>query len=284
MAIRELSVNTQAAYVSDLYQWFAYILQYQDNKSVLEITDSDITEFLFFCKKEGNNALRQKVRISTIRSFFKFLRKNKYMKENPTEFIDAPKKSSPIVVQTFLTSEQVAQMREKLIAYGDLQLRLYATLSLSTMARLSAIASLKWSQVDINACVICNVLEKEAKVVDIYFNDEVKQLLIQLKGYRELHNIEDYGWIFVTRKVRPEKPINSTTLYSWCKRIGAMCGVPSLHPHDFRHSGATLLCNAGMKLEDISILLNHESTDTTRKYYIKSDTARINDIKSRLNY
>ena len=30
--------------------------------------------------------------------------------------------------------------------------------------------------------------------------------------------------------------------------------------------------------------LNHESTDTTQKFYVKSDKARINDIKSRLNY
>ena len=63
-----------------------------------------------------------------------------------------------------------------------------------------------------------------------------------------------------------------------------MIGVPTLHPHDFRHSGATMLRKAGMDIEDVSTLLNHESTSTTIKYYIKQDTDRINDIKNRLNY
>ena len=56
-----------------------------------------------------------------------------------------------------------------------------------------------------------------------------------------------------------------------------------MHPHDFRHSGATLLKNAGMSLEDVSVLLNHDSTDTTKKFYIKEDTARISSIKSAYN-
>lgn len=78
-------------------------------------------------------------------------------------------------------------------------------------------------------------------------------------------------------------PVNSGTLNEWCKRIGQMIGAPSLHPHDFRHSGATLLKNAGMALEDVSTLLNHESTATTKKYYIKEDTARLSSIKRTYN-
>ena len=63
------------------------------------------------------------------------------------------------------------------------------------------------------------------------------------------------------------------------QKIGEMIGIPTLHPHDFRHSGATLLKNAGMPLEDVSELLSHESTDTTKKYYIKQDIQRIGTAK-----
>lgn len=55
----------------------------------------------------------------------------------------------------------------------------------------------------------------------------------------------------------------------------------TLHPHDFRHSGATLLKNAGMSLEDVSSLLNHAGTDVTNKYYIKKDTTKIQSAKDR---
>ena len=284
LAIRDRSETTKYQYETSLKQWFVYILDNQGNRSVLDITDDDITEFLYFCKQEGNNTNRMKMRISVISSFYKFLRKKKLLTTNPTEFIEAPRRTSPVITQTFLTLEQVAQMREKLIENGDLQLRLYAMLSLSTMARINAIASLRWSQIDINSCVISDVREKEGKIVSIYFNDEVKQLLIALKQQREEKQQADHGWLFYSGRCTEKRHINKGTLNDWSHQIGKMINVPTLHPHDFRHSGATLLRNAGMELEDVSTLLNHEDTGTTIKYYIKRDTARINDIKNRINF
>lgn len=58
-----------------------------------------------------------------------------------------------------------------------------------------------------------------------------------------------------------------------------MIGQPTLHPHDFRHSYATLLKNEGVMLEDISTMLNHAGTDVTKQYYIKLDTSKVRKIK-----
>lgn len=284
LSLRDRADTTKYQYETNLKQWFIFILECQENRSVLELTDDDITEFLFWCKNQGNNTMRMKVRTSVISSFYRFLRKKKLISTNPTEFIEAPKKSTPVVVQTFLTTEQVALMREKLIQNGDIQLRLYAMISLSTMARLNAIASIRWDQIDLQNCVIHDVLEKENKIVDLYFNDETKQLLLQLQEQRKTENKNDHGWLFYTPHLSDSKHISKTTLYDWCKKIGQMIGVKTLHPHDLRHSGANLLKYAGMDLEDISILLNHENTGTTLKYYIKQDKARINAIKSRYNF
>lgn len=283
MAVRDLAASTQEQYIQSLRQWFIWILDNQGNRSVLEMDDDDITAFLYFCKSEGNNAARMKLRTSIISAFYRFLRKKRYLTANPTEFIESPKKITPITVQTFLTPEQVALMREKLIEHGDTQLRLYATLSLSTMARLSAIASLRWNQVDTQTCIIHDVLEKEGKIVDLYFNEEVKLLFEELRNQREHSGKNDKGWVFYTGRTTPTRHINNGTLNAWCKAIGEMIGVPTLHPHDFRHSGATLLKNAGMSLEDVSVLLNHESTDTTKKFYIKQDIRRISSVKNRYN-
>lgn len=282
MSMRNLSQMTQMHYTYDLEQWFIYIYDNQQNRSVKELTDDDITEFIYFCMNEGNNSERIKLRLATISAFYRFMRKKKLIKENPTEFIDRPKKGLKITQQTYLTAEQVAMMREKLITAEDLQLRLYAMLSLSTMARVKAIASIRWDQVDLDNKIITGVLEKEGKIVDLYFSDEVKYLIIQLKLQRQSKGKDDHGWLFYSGRNR-DKPVNSGTLNAWCKRIGKMIGVPSLHPHDFRHSGATLLKNAGMALEDVSILLNHEDTNTTKKFYIKEDTARISSIKRAYN-
>lgn len=80
---------------------------------------------------------------------------------------------------------------------------------------------------------------------------------------------------------KPWMPITSSTAGDWCKKIGEMIDEPTLHPHDFRHSGATLLKNAGMSLEDVSSLLNHAGTDVTNKYYTKKDTTKIQSAKDR---
>ena len=283
MSMRNLSLTTQKHYEYDLQQWFIYVLDNQQNKSVTALTDDDITDFLYFCKNEGNNTERIKARIASISAFYRFMRKKKYIKENPTEFIDRPKRGLKITQQTFLTPEQVALMRERLIRAEDLQLRVYAMLSLSTMARVTAISSIKWEQIDIDAKVIKGVLEKEGKIVDLFFSDEVKYLLCQLKLQRESSQKNDHGWLFYSGRCTETRHINASTLNMWSKRIGKLIGVPTLHPHDFRHSGATLLKNAGMSLEDVSTFLSHESTDTTKRFNIKQDTARISNIKSAYN-
>ena len=284
MSLRDLSPKSIYSYEKDLNQWFIYILDHQFNQCVTELSDDDITEFLYFCKQEGNNVERMKRRMAAISAFYKFLRKKKLIKENPTEFMDRPKKGMPVTVQTYLTPEQVDLMRTKLTEYGDLQLKTYAMFSLSTMARVNAIANLKWEQIDFEARECRDVLEKEGYIVELSFSNEVKDLLLALKKEREDKGINDYGWVFYSRYNNETKPISNGTLLEWCKKIGNMIGVPTLHCHDFRHSGATLLKNMGMSLEDISELLHHNGTDVTSKFYIKKDTSKIKALKDKFEF
>lgn len=284
MSLRDLSPKSIYGYEKDLNQWFIYILDHQFNQCVTELSDDDITEFLYFCKQEGNNVERMKRRMAAISAFYKFLRKKKLIKENPTEFMDRPKKGMPVTVQTYLTPEQVDLMRTKLTEYGDLQLKTYAMFSLSTMARVNAIANLKWEQIDFEARECRDVLEKEGYIVELSFSNEVKDLLLALKKEREDKGINDYGWVFYSRYNNETKPISNGTLLEWCKKIGNMIGVPTLHCHDFRHSGATLLKNMGMSLEDISELLHHSGTDVTSKFYIKKDTSKIKALKDKFEF
>lgn len=281
MSLRDLSPKSIYGYEKDLNQWFIFILDHQFNQCVTELNDDDITEFLYFCKQEGNNVERMKRRMASISAFYKFLRKKKIIKENPTEFMDRPKKGMPIVTQTYLTMEQVELMKTKLDEYGDLQLKTYALFSLSTMARVNAIANLKWEQIDFEARQCNDVLEKEGYIVELNFSVEVKELLLALKQERIDKGINDYGWVFYSRYNTETRPISNGTLLEWCKKIGDMIGVPTLHCHDFRHSGATLLKNMGMSLEDISELLHHSGTDVTSKFYIKKDTTKIKNLKDK---
>lgn len=283
MSIRDLSENTVKQYNADLMQWFIYMHDNQFNLSVLDATEDDVSEYYYWRKQQGNNVNRQKRIMSSISAFYKFLRKKRLIKESPVEFIDRPKQGLPIAIQTYLTKDQVQLMREKLEEYGDIQLQAYAFLSLTTMARVHAIASLKWDQVDFDERICSDVLEKEGKIVELSFSEETKDYLLKLIEHRKENNIDDHGRIFISPYVTDDKPIQDGTLNSWCKKIGDLIGVPSLHPHDFRHSYATLMKNAGIDLESISEMLNHANVDVTKKFYIKSDSSKIRKLKDSVN-
>ena len=283
MSIRDLSKNSIQAYNADLRQWFIFMYDNQFNLSVLEATEDDITEYYYWRKQKGNNVNRQKRIMASISAFYKFLRKKKLIVESPTEFIDRPKSGQPITVQTYLTKEQVQLMREKLKEYGDIQLQVYAFLSLTTMARVNAIASLKWDLVDFDERICSNVLEKEGKIVELSFSRETKEYMEKLIQCRKDNNIDDHGRIFISPYTNENKPIKNSTLNDWCKKIGNMIGVPTLHPHDFRHSYATLLKDSGISLEDVSTMLNHSGTDVTKKYYIKVDTSKVRKLKDAID-
>lgn len=281
MSIRDLSENTIKQYNADLMQWFIYMYNEQFNLSVLEATDEDLEEYFYWRKQLGNNVNRQKRVMSSISAFYKFLRKKKLIKESPTEFLDRPKKATPIMKQTFLTLEQVDELRRKLEECGDLQLYTYIMFGLSTMARVNAMAHLRWEQVDLEDRTCSDVLEKEGKIVDLYFSEEVAELLKKLKAYREQNDINDFGWVFVTQHVNEESCITNSTLNEWCKRAGKMIDVPTLHNHDLRHSGSNLLKNLGMDIQDIAELLHHESTDTTVKHYLTVNKKKVKENKDK---
>lgn len=291
MELRELSEKTQEAYRSDLFQWWIYVLDNQNNRSVLELDEDDLTEFFYHCKTSGNNSRRMRRRMSSVAAFYKFLRKKKLIIENPMELLDRPTKDTDILVQTYLTEEQVADMKSKLSEIINdekitniqrhqwMTLRAYALFSLSTMARVNAVRGVTWKQIDFENRVASQVVEKEGYIVDLYFSKETKSVLEELKKYREDNDIDDGGYIFVAKSNDGYNMPTVTTVNIWCKKIGSLIGVETLHPHDWRHSAATLLKNRGMALEDVSALLHHSGTDVTRKHYIKEDTKKLQSAK-----
>lgn len=274
MEIRELSPKTIYGYERDLMQWFSYLVREQFNPSVLTVNEEDIEEFIYWCKEQGNNTERIKRRMSSIAAFYKFLRRKKEIKESPMEFIVRPKKGLPVVVQTFLTAEQVQQIREWLDTQNDLQLTTFFEFALDTMARVSALTSIKWEQIDFDNYVVNEVLEKEGYIVTLYFNDVTKDLLEKLKKQREDEGIKcDY--LFMSKYNQEYNGITTSALDAWTKKIGSVINVPSLHCHDFRHSGSQLRKLAGMPIETISSLLNHAGLDVTKKFYLREDKSQM---------
>ena len=277
MEIRGLSPTTIYGYERDLKQWMSYLVREQFNPSILDINEEDIEEFIYYCKEEGNNASRIQRRMSPISELYKFLRKKKKIKENPMEFISRPKKGLPVVIQTYLTLEQVKEIREHLKEENNLQLTTYFEISMSTMARKTAISNITWEQIDFDNMLIKDVLEKEQRLVTLYFNEITRDLLLALKKKREKENIKS-KYVFLVKYNGEWSKADGDNLTKWAKKIGKYIDIPTLHCHDFRHSSASLKKNAGMPLEEVSSLLNHLSTDVTKKHYIKEDESKKGEM------
>lgn len=282
LSIKELSERTIYGYETDLIAWFSYIYIFQGNKSVIEIDEDDLTEYFYYRKLEGNNTRRLKRIMSSISALFIYLRKKRITKENPMEYIDRPRKDNNVVEQTFLTQEQVDKVILELERDRNKNLRVltYFALGLSTMARVNALSNIKWSQINFDVMVITGSVEKEGYVVDFDFDEYCKELLLELKAKNELNGVNS-DFVFATKYNGIYNCPDNATCNNWCKKIGEIIDVPSLHNHDLRHSGATIMKNNGAKLEDISKLLNHMSTDVTLKFYIKSDNTKLKESKAK---
>lgn len=280
MQMRELSEKTVYSYECDIKAWFRYIYKEQFNQCAKDLTEDDIEEMIFFCKEQGNNTERIKRRMASISAFYKFLRRKKEIVENPMEFVPRPKKGLPVVVQTFLTKEQYEEIKVKLEEFNDLQLKTYVMLSLSTMARVNAVSNIKWDQIDFDSRTVDDVLEKEGKIVTLFFSEEVKDLLLKLKEEREKDGI-NVPYVFVTRYNGVYKKAETGALGDWTRKVGTAIGVPTLHPHDWRHSGSQLLSLSGCPIETISSLLNHSGLDVTKNHYLRQDKTKMQKEKDK---
>jgi integrase/recombinase XerC len=286
-----LSESSKISYQSDFNQWLVYIMENYENRYILDIINEDVDDmidlledFIAFCTSVlGNNERRIQRRMSSISSFFLYLRKKRKIRENPIDFLDRPKVSvgeKLQIKQTFLTKEQVEEIRKGLKEIGDLQLELFFEFGLSTMARANAISNVKIEQINFEKNRVEDVLEKEGYRVTLFPSQRTMELIKQWLKYREEQGIEN-EYLFITKYGGQWKKVEKTTLQSsWIKKIGNIIGIPELHCHDLRHSGSNLLYHSGMKLEDVSLLLNHRGTDVTKNHYLEVNKDAIQDKKA----
>lgn len=292
-----LSETTKKSYESDFNQWLVFINERYESGHIYEedilkiLKDEDgmedmvdlIEDYVAFCSSVlGNNERRIQRRMSSISSFFLYLLKRRRIKSNPLDYLERPSVRAgekPQVLQTFLTEEQIRDIRKGLKEMEDTQLELYFEMSLSTMARVNAVRNIRLDQLDLEENSVSGVREKEGYIVDLYMSDRTVELIKEWLDERKEREV-DSEYLFSTRYGGKWNQVSKSTIQTvWAKKIGEIIGIKELHPHDFRHSGSSLLFNKGMPLEDVQELLNHQSPETTLKYYIKRDMQKLQEKK-----
>jgi len=258
-----LSKNTLVSYEHDIKSFLIFL---NDNKvELFKVQQSDINSFVSFRFSKGISSSSNMRLISSLKKFFIYLVSHNFIKKNPTENIESPRKVK--LLPHTIDVESV----DKLLNSPDLKTRFGARdkamleILYACGLRVSELVSLKFSQVVIESNFL-RVMGKGSKERIIPINDYA---LTFLKTY-----IEDFRSEFMKSKKTDSlflsnRGLEMTRHSFWhiIKKYALQAGINDhLSPHTLRHAFATHMINNGADLRVVQLLLGHSDLSTTQLY------------------
>lgn len=232
----------------------------------LKLSSRDIEIFIQYLAQKKDKRSTQSRKISTLRSFYRFLNKRNIIPVNPVELISL--RGDHKKLPEFLYSDEMVKVLKSISTTTPLSLRNMALLELfyATGMRVSEISNLKLDQIDFELNLIL-VHGKGNKDRYVAFGEEAKtalnNYLVEARKKLLLHKT-DYGYVFLNSN---GNRITSRGLEYIIKNIFLNAGISaSVHPHMLRHTFATQMLNNGADLRTVQELLGHESISTTQIY------------------
>ena len=270
-----LSRQTWSSYLEDIQAFFNH---FQDKKTTDDLEDTDLYEILKYELAIGHSVSTALRRLSCMRNFFLFLKRDGYYQGTIPD-IEAPKK--PKYLPNCLTEDEV----EALLNAPDLStpsgLRDKAMLETmySSGLRVSELLSLERAQVNLNKGVI-TVFGKGAKERRVPVADyAIEYIKEYIKDVRSKVDVNHSKYLFLSKK---GEPLSRVYFFKQVKKYSELAGIKTnVSPHTLRHSFATHLLNHGAQLRIVQSMLGHTNIATTQIYThvssekIKSDYDKI---------
>ncbi|OUO67085.1 tyrosine recombinase XerC [Thomasclavelia spiroformis] len=262
---RNYSNNTIASYRREIMHFKVYLVQ----EGICDYNDVDYLMLRgYLTKLYDENLAKSSInhRLSALRSFFDYLLKEEFIKDNPFKLIESQKvgQRNP----DFLFQEEMIDLLDSIETKDDLGIRNKAMLELmyASGLRCSEVANLQVSDIDFNQMVVL-VHGKGGKDRYVPFHEYARDWLIkyidEARNNLMIKN-EGHNFIFVNKFGNPltnrgiENIVDRVTFkYDATKKI---------HPHTIRHSFATHLLNAGADIRTVQELLGHKNLATTQVY------------------
>lgn len=208
-------------------------------------------------KKFDKRTLSRK--ISTLKSFFKFIRREGIIKNNPAVSLTYPRLDKQL--PKFLTENEVKDILKLPDTSNILGLRDKAILEFlySTGARVSEMVSLKRDDLDL----ISGIAKVKGKGRKERLLPLGEPAVISIKNYLDERK-DQISALFLNKKGTPltDRGVRDI-IYRYIKKAALSLKIS---PHTFRHSFATHLLNRGADLRSVQELLGHLSISTTQVY------------------
>ncbi len=270
--VKNYSYLTIVAYYSDLKDFVKFYEKESFDKG--DFSKKIINYLEYLKKKYSPFSIARK--ISSLRSFFKFLEIEKGLKESPFLFLETPK--LPFRLPKVLSLEEIEKLLNAcnlntLLGYRD---RTMFELLYATGLRVSELVNLKLDNINLELGLV-RVLGKGAKERLIPIGDYALNFLkIYLKEVRpKFLNQKSKNFVFLNKR---GAPLTRQRFWQIIKQYAEKCDLKEkVSPHVIRHSFATHLLQGGADLRALQMMLGHASLSTTQ-IYTHLDYKRLKEV------
>ena len=264
---KRFSSHTIIAYETDLKQFFNYLQQQYQTADVKTITHFYVRSWIVQLVNNKTTAKTVNRKISVLKSFFRFLMREKTIKQNPMLKIVAPK--IPKRLPEFISKENIELLFKHVEFTGGfegIRDRLILELLYGTGIRRAELVGLKDNSVDFGNNTI-KVLGKRNKERIIPLISSLVKLLknyvIEKNNFLNLSGMQN-DFLFLNKNC---KPIYAKLVYLIVKKyLGFVTTSKKKSPHILRHTFATNMLNNGADINAIKELLGHSSLAATQVY------------------
>lgn len=263
---KEVSPHTIINYSVDLKDFSGFLnpKSEKESKGVEEFDVSKVDYLLlkkYLAHIKGKGYAKRTIarKLASLRSFFRFLHKEGYIKINPITSLSTPKLDKKLPI--FLDEKEVVKLIEapQGVAAGDLRDRAVLETLYSTGIRVSELVGLNIENVDFIGGVI-KVYGKGKKERLTPIGDKalsaIRKYLDKRKSNAKAVFLNKSGVRVTDRTIR--RIVN--------KYIDVASLREHISPHTLRHSFATHLLNKGADLRSVQELLGHANLSTTQVY------------------
>ncbi|MGR3741829.1 tyrosine recombinase XerC [Companilactobacillus sp. DQM5] len=264
---RNYSKQTIKAYGEDINKFIVFLKNQGEFTQLGEVNNIDIDAYLEYMDKKNYSIDTIQRRISSLRSFFKYLQRNNKITNDPFDLVQLKRKGRKL--PRFFYQKEIDILFNTVKGTKPLAQRNSVILELlyGTGMRVSELSNLTLPQIDMSMNVILvhgkgnkdryvPFGEYAKKALKIYLNDGRKKLLKTVD--------EDDKFLLVNNK---GKQLTSRGIeYVLDELIKKTSLTADIHPHMLRHTFATHMLDNGADLRTVQELLGHSSLSTTQIY------------------
>lgn len=253
------SAHTSRAYHIDLGQFLEFLLDRKNGKDIAKIKREDIRDFVGYLLRYGYEKSSVARKLSSLKSFYRFLNRKKIVLHNPVRAVKTPKITKRL--PGFLTEYQTQKILD--ISgndEGSLRNRAIMEVLYGAGLRASELVALNIKDLDFyNEVILVKGKGSKERIVPLgsYAQKAVKEYLAVRKD-------RNNQGLFLNLR---GKRLTTRSVQTIVKRLVSRVAEAShTNPHTLRHSFATHLLERGADLRAVQELLGHSSLSTTQIY------------------